>query len=812
MTQSSPGADPDRIRFLCPGCKAPFDVDASFAGRKGKCPCGEKFQIPVASDPPAANPVPETADNPAPVATTMSRAPSRGRPWLAAMLTALAITAGIGVWQWSARSQPVTTSQAASRPTPRQFPFPLAGDASSVRQSLTGALVKTESTTIVGDLAANADYRLAMSAHEILRVTGDSEWDRFTAAHADARAFLAEFLGDQDWMDAYLAVGRVPENDSTGLRVLAEIWRADGKSPDFREYFPLSAALASAWSCGANAKELQAKETLTRFGSHPAGRYAYFKRQHKAGMLHPMFDGLKSWELTLVVGQRCDDDSLDWYSRNVNIPLQRYVDACWMVQYRGASDFGDHIQGPMFYRPWSGLMGEGENTLRHGGVCGSLSTFATQAACAHGIPAYPVGQPGHCAYGVRFARGHWVGGFGGPDGSASMTIWPGNIHYVDLAESVFGDDTGLREAMFHAARARMHRALGNADMAMAAMDEALRCSPKHLDLRKEEIAMLKARDAADPAKLLAHARNLLVVFGNDSHPAIDLIHSFDDIFLKSMEDQAKLDWFARVHAAAAKSAYSWAWDIPKDVLAREYKALASAECRERLLHSAFAACAGTQYFGNVLEWGITEYLEKDQGDAFGRSFNATLSAAGSMDDKSLRASFGKIILATEKSRSISAFQTIAKSAVARFAPEVDKLGPLDRPAGRLVSPGGVIYASSSSWDDPVKHLNVLNETGGTIHTQAEVTPSITVQLPEDVELSGVLAIKSEGNQGRMKRMRVSRSVDGATWHPLADTPDMPRQWKIDAPAGTRARWVKIEAVNDAAEFMHLRNLLIFAKE
>ena len=61
-------------------------------------------------------------------------------------------------------------------------------------------------------------------------------------------------------------------------------------------------------------------------------------------------------------------------------------------------------------------------------------------------------------------------------------------------------------------------------------------------------------------------------------------------------------------------------------------------------------------------------------------------------------------------------------------------------------------------------------------------------------------------------MRVSRSVDGATWFPVAVTQAMPSQWRIDTPAGEPARWNKVEALNDAPQFMHFRNILVFARE
>ena len=34
----------------------------------------------------------------------------------------------------------------------------------------------------------------------------------------------------------------------------------------------------------------------------------------------------------------------------------------------------------------------------YGGVCGGISKFATSVCQSFGIPAFPIGQPGHCAH------------------------------------------------------------------------------------------------------------------------------------------------------------------------------------------------------------------------------------------------------------------------------------------------------------------------------------------------------------------------------------------------------------------------------
>eukprot|EP00656_Telonema_subtile_P025598 TRINITY_DN2763_c0_g1_i1.p1 TRINITY_DN2763_c0_g1~~TRINITY_DN2763_c0_g1_i1.p1 ORF type:complete len:562 (-),score=87.81 TRINITY_DN2763_c0_g1_i1:144-1829(-) len=43
-----------------------------------------------------------------------------------------------------------------------------------------------------------------------------------------------------------------------------------------------------------------------------------------------------------------------------------------------------------------------------GGVCGNISKFGTSMAQAHGVPAMPVGQPGHCAFIYQKSPGVWT--------------------------------------------------------------------------------------------------------------------------------------------------------------------------------------------------------------------------------------------------------------------------------------------------------------------------------------------------------------------------------------------------------------------
>lgn len=680
------------------------------------------------------------------------------------------------------------------------------------RAALAATLSGAEKSAAAGTLMEKPGYRTALLAHEVLRLTGDKALTELSASDPKFNAFLDRFLADPEWLTAYLCSGRPIADTPDGLQVLFTLWKAEGASPDFAKYRELTAALANQWSAGPNAETLKVKEGMPEFSARPLDRFRLYRHLQQKGRLHPMFKDLKSWELGYVVGQQWSDKALYWLNQNVNLPLERYPDACWAVEYKGTSDFGDTVQGPLYLRPWNERMNEAQNTLSHGSVCGGLSTFGVCAAAAHGIPAYTVGQPGHCAMGIRFARGDWRGGFGGPDGGTHINIWKGNIHYIDVAEAVFGDDDRLHAAMLQLARSHVLADAGDAAGADAALTAAVASSPMHLDLRREQIARMKQRGAT-PAEWNTYAAALLKDFGVHAHPAVDLCAEFEDAMLAGADDSARAAWYGKIHQAAARATDSWAWEIDKELLEKQGKKLNTDAGREVLLKEALVAHLGGKgtSFGKVLEWGVKTYVEAGNGETFGRAFSAAVASASGAtpDPKKLREGYTQAILASEAARSTPAFQALSASANT-VAPEPPPPLKLDLPAGTIVSSRGHIRASSSAWDDPLSHLQVLGETGGRIHTKDEANPWLIVELPQNVTLGGVLMVKTDGNQERLKHVRVSRSTDGATWFPIAESPDMPRQWKVDAPAGTQARWLKFEALNDKPEFLHLRNFIVTA--
>lgn len=247
-----------------------------------------------------------------------------------------------------------------------------AGLQTEIREALQAAGEQTKATQ---KLLQDNKYRHLLDIHELLRVTGPDNMKAIFSKSPQDAAFVKAFLQNPVWMELYLGAGLIPENSPAGIQILSDIWKADGKSPDFRTYQSLATGIASVFSTGPFAGKLKANSA----NCNPVRRYQIFKKLHQENKLHPGFIKLRPWEIRFVTGIHWDDKSYEWLNEHINLPWRRYTDACWAAPYTGSNFFGDTIQGPLFYVPWRDSSGEAENTRTIGGVCGGLSHFGTMA-------------------------------------------------------------------------------------------------------------------------------------------------------------------------------------------------------------------------------------------------------------------------------------------------------------------------------------------------------------------------------------------------------------------------------------------------
>ena len=755
--------------------------------------------LPAEEQPAAAAPAPTPAAPPAEVASQPAPPPARASP-------------------------PPLPPPVAELPVPGSLELARKGDASAL-QGLVATFLINRGAELAGagrtagawidDALADRTYLHALTQYELLRSTGASNVAAVVAG-ADGRAFLPAVLADRDLMEEYLASGPAPQDTDDGLDALRAIWRSDAGAADWPKQRKLAAAVATDYGTDPFRGGLQDLRKRGVRPLQPETRYAFYKDSDAAGRLHPLFDTLDTWTLRFVVGHAVENEALAWAQENVNIPLNRYVDACWMVEYRGASDFGDDIQGPLFYVGWQRDQNWMQTVLESGGVCGSLSTFGARSAVARGIPAYTCGQPGHCAYAVRTAPGTWSGGFGGPDGGPHLHFWRGNYAYIRLMEDALSNRVRRIGSARRAWVAHLYADL-KPDLAQAAYESALSANPLDYTVWRDYIAWMKTRPGLTRDDWVKLTQRILGSFGNHCRPMVELIGEYEkEKLLPALTDEQKLAWFLRVHRSITNRPPSWSWNIGEDVLGRQVNELPKeGPLRFNLYRAALGIHAdNVEGLGQVLDWGVKTFGQTPEGSA--RCIMALVDAikreGEGLSDQDLHKTLNAAILSAEKSKSLPAFQAASELA-ARFAKPGEGQIELPRLPGVLISSNAMLYASSSAYDDPANHRGVLRECGGLFHTESEKEPWAVVRLPRLCALSGVVVVNRLGaNEYRTKRLKVSVSKDGATWFPVGATDDFGKLWKLDLlPQRQTAEWIKLEAPRDQPECFHLRNILVYGK-
>lgn len=143
-------------------------------------------------------------------------------------------------------AQGLTETETETPASSSRLPAPLAqkivsGDFDGLQTELRSTLLKAgEQTKSEQKLLQNKQYRHLLDIHELLRVTGPDKVKAVFSKSAQDAAFIKTFLQNPAWMELYLGAGLIPENSPEGLQILSDIWKADGKSPDFRSYQSLA--------------------------------------------------------------------------------------------------------------------------------------------------------------------------------------------------------------------------------------------------------------------------------------------------------------------------------------------------------------------------------------------------------------------------------------------------------------------------------------------------------------------------------------------------------------------------------------------
>ena len=275
------------------------------------------------------------------------------------------------------------------------------------------------------------------------------------------------------------------------------------------------------------------------------------------------------FELALTVhGSGCGNDDLEW-AQDVTPRNQKTQNAVGnyghsLVAYRSDNYRGQTVQGPEYYDRKPADLG---TAMEYGGVCGMISHMNSSVANAHGVPAFTVGQPGHCAYVWKsddktWSGGNFITGWADTHDSHQQPFWlsqySANINLVSAAVEA----SGFAEAERLRALAAVWREK-DAQKAYTILAAATTADP----LRLQRLA----RSHRDGARLEERASCRLVddVDGDhqivpeipvcDERPACPLRH--EPISLWLARTPRKLAEFVATARALTKVPASEQWDL-----------------------------------------------------------------------------------------------------------------------------------------------------------------------------------------------------------------------------------------------------------
>jgi len=657
--------------------------------------------------------------------------------------------------------------------------------------------------------ATTPQGRHELAVAELKRIAGP-ELDKMGAS-SDTRWFIQDLLTSKERMADLMLSGPL-ENPGKSLRILAAIWKADPKGVADRREQTTAAAVALMF-----AKDKWPEDRAL-------DRYKYYRDSRVAGKLHPQFDTFDTWEKRFVVsggqnggwsdnGAAWGDDSLVWLRDNVKLTAKEYTGACWQAPYKLNNLFGDSIHGANYYAPFKNEI-HAERVRDVGGVCGSLSHYGANAARANGLPATTMGEPGHCAYTVRVARGDWEPAYSlSWQRGLHISLWGTTWTQLILQEKIFDDKASYDRCMAHVWQARALKSK-NPALAEMAYQAALETQPINYPVWCESVEFLRDIRKPDAQAWEIIGKSVGAALAAYPEAAWDVLARIDDAALKALPAERRMAFLLKYHEQIAAQDGPAMWEYEK-ALDDQAKTLGDPKQELVFFEKVLAIqSASKSWFAPTIAWGQKRFATDAASTnaffaALGRVFS---SAASGSNQEGLKSALGPAILAAEAAGNVDAFQSLGRAgkSFASGAPQKAEAFP-----GDLLSSGGILKTSSTcQWDHPENHWGVLEENGGSFHTDKQVRPNAVVRLGKLGDLSGIVILGSDYGQngGRQMPLKISVSEDGSTWHEVFRTTEQQGPWRIPLSGkATRVQYVKAERDDDRTEFFHLAGIRVYGR-
>lgn len=227
------------------------------------------------------------------------------------------------------------------------------------------------------------------------------------------------------WLAQHPEIFRMLANSGYANRNVLSIFYQIWKTKD-QKITP--AEISMALGAGLVANTFTIEECIAKFN--------FYQDAHHHGKCYPQADTLQPWEWAIVLRGKESIEDLKWAQQFIEgkkiKPEQAGGKFTGFIPYRMKNHKGVSVHaGATFYdnKPITLKL-----YTEYGGVCGAVSKGAAGFLRSKGVPAYPIGQPGHCAFVWKHPNGHWlignnIGGWNWANGGAQIP-WKGPIQFL----------------------------------------------------------------------------------------------------------------------------------------------------------------------------------------------------------------------------------------------------------------------------------------------------------------------------------------------------------------------------------------------
>lgn len=505
-------------------------------------------------------------------------------------------------------------------------------------------------------------------------------------------------------------------------------------------------------------------------------RYLFYAESIDQGLLHSAFRTLPTWQLHYVCGWKGNSpfgtaSTMRWLRDNCAAPAHAYVGMCRQVPYLPTNVYGDSIFTEWYYQPFDVLYpgNFAKETRDVGAVCGGLSHFGASSACANGVPAITMGEPGHCAYAVYYDGAWHPANSLNPEEKRSphYSIW-GEYTWkaLQMQEDMYSRGRITRDAQMVITMASIMAEQRNPVNALNLYELAVQMQPLYLPVWNQYLQTATNALGRRPRRWLGVNEFVCssIAPQQPKSCALLLTGTIYPGMLKALrspkQKMAAYECFFRHIDINEKGQ----WDIDS-LLNMQYDALGKALSQKKeYLQMLVKAVAEHPEFCTMLSWAIRKAAAENK--SIHRNLLSLISEAALAHPEAKDAISCGVIRGAEETGDIELATEWSRDYVG-----TDRgLPDFEAPGGNLVSPGGLVRLSS--YDDDmnllIQHGAALTEAGGCIRTAPGNTAQVTLQLPKKTHIGGIVLVAAGGKLSLRGYLVLETSTDGKNWKHLAE--------------------------------------------